>query len=88
MQSGPCQSKLLMVKQGILEKSRTNKIFIISNFNGGNKNGKKLSEQRRNDVHGLQLLCSLCTLCLEKKKRETRHPRKKLSTHNLYTFKF
>jgi hypothetical protein len=39
-------------KQGILEKSRTNKIFIISNFNGGNRNGKKSSEQRRNDVHG------------------------------------
>jgi hypothetical protein len=28
-------------KQGILEKSRTNKIFIIYNFNGGHKNGKK-----------------------------------------------
>jgi hypothetical protein len=75
-------------KQGILEKSCHNTIFIISNFNGGHRNGKKSSEQRRNDVYGSQLLCSLFTLCLEKKKRETRHPRKKLSTHNLYTFKF
>jgi hypothetical protein len=75
-------------KQGILEKSCHNTIFIISNFNGGHRNGKKSSEQRRNDVHGSQLFCSLCTLCSEKKNQETRHPRKKLLTHNLYTFKF
>jgi hypothetical protein len=28
-------------KQGILEKSCQNTIFIISNFNGGHRNGKK-----------------------------------------------
>jgi hypothetical protein len=75
-------------KQGILEKSCTYKIFIISHFNWGHRNGKKSSEHSRNDVHGSQLLCLLCTLCSEKKKRETSHPRKKLSTHNLYSFKF
>jgi hypothetical protein len=34
--------KLLMIKKrDILEKSRKNKIFIISGFNGGHKNEKK-----------------------------------------------
>jgi uncharacterized protein Veg len=50
-------------KQGILEKSCQNPIFIISYFNGGHRNGKKSSEQRHNDVHGSQLLCSLRMLC-------------------------